>query len=182
MPRTLTRYAAPESRRTSITGLPPIASADARVLVLGSIPGERSLALGQYYVGQGNRMWYVMASIFGHDPGRPYHERVEAMKAEGIAMWDVIHSCRRIGSVDSQIVRGSEVLNDFDAFFDTHTAVRAVVFNGQTARTLFDRLGGGDILGARGLPAISLPSTSATNARRPPYALVQRWRILLRYV
>lgn len=182
MPRTKARYAPPDTRRTAITGLPPVASADARVLILGSIPGARSLERDQYYVGHGNRMWYVMGSIFGHDPGRPYAERVDAMKAEGIAMWDVIHSCRRIGSTDSKIVRGSEVLNDFDAFFDTHTAVRAVVFNGRTARSVFDRLGGADILDARGLPAISLPSTSATNTSWPPFALVQRWRILLRYV
>lgn len=182
MPIARSSYRVPDARRTSITGLPPVASADARLLILGSIPGERSLALGQYYVGQGNRMWYVMASIFGHDPGRPYAARIESVKAERVALWDVIHSCRRVGSLDSKIVPGSEVLNDFETFFRTHAAVRAVAFNGQTARAVFDRLGGADILEARGLPAISLPSTSAANTRWAPIALAGRWKMILQYL
>lgn len=175
-------YATPEARRTSITGLPPLASADARVLILGSIPGERSLTLQQYYVGQGNRMWFLLGSIFGHDPGRPYDERVAAMKSEGLAMWDVIHTCRRVGSMDSKIVPGSEMLNDFETFFRTHTAVRAVAFNGRTARGVFDRQGGGDILATYGLAAISMPSTSAANARWSYRELVERWKMILPYV
>ncbi len=159
-----------------ITGLPPRASPDAHVLILGSIPGRKSLAEERYYVGPRNRFWPIMGRLFDFDPGLPYEQRVNALRSAGVALWDVLRSCERQGSVDSSIVRGTEVVNDFSAFFDEHPALRVVAFNGQTAFKVFGRADGVVLLKTRKIEALALPSTSAVNTRATEDALVEAWR------
>ena len=165
-----------------VTGLPPIASPDARVLILGSMPGVKSLELERYYVGPGNRFWRVMATLLDFDPALPYEERVKAVTGAGVALWDVIHSCERKGSLDSRIIDGSEVPNDFPTFFSGHPALRALAFNGQTAFKVFRRADGLTISKTHGLEALPLPSTSAVNTRSSRDALVDRWQATLQYL
>jgi len=120
-------------------GFPPLADAAARVLVLGSLPGVKSLQMQQYYAQPYNAFWRIMGELFGAGPELDYAARVERLRACGLAVWDVLAAGEREGSLDSAIVPASIVVNDFNAFFERHRSVRSIYFNGNTAANLFRR-------------------------------------------
>ncbi|MDH5437237.1 MAG: DNA-deoxyinosine glycosylase, partial [Gammaproteobacteria bacterium] len=99
---------------TTKTGFPPIADKDATVLILGSMPGEASLKHNQYYGHPQNKFWFIMSEILDFDPVITYMERQQAIKNAGIAIWDVLESCQRKGSLDSSIIDTSVITNDFE--------------------------------------------------------------------
>ncbi len=117
----------------------PIENRQAGLLILGSMPGEASLQAGQYYAHPRNAFWPILGACLHFDAALPYPQRIRAMKASGIALWDVLHSCRRRGSLDAAIDPQSQAVNDFEGFFQTHLRIRAVLFNGTTAETCFQR-------------------------------------------
>lgn len=164
-------------RNPRIRSFPPIARRDARVLVLGSMPGRASLAAGRYYAHPHNAFWRIVGELLGIDARAPYAARVRALKASRIALWDVLHSCVREGSLDARIEE--ELANDFAAFFRRHRGITHVFFNGAKAEASFRRhvLPG---LGAARLRYSRLPSTSPAHAGMP-YARKRRaWRAILR--
>src|SRR5262245_36271218 len=116
-----------------VRSFPPIASKNARLLVLGSMPGEASLAAGQYYANPRNAFWPIAGELFGFDPRAPYRRLVASLRACGVAVWDVLACCERDGSLDSHIAPASMLTNDFAAFFARHRRVRDVCCNGGTA-------------------------------------------------
>jgi len=122
-----------------IYSFPPIEPEQARVLILGSIPGIASLEAQQYYAHPRNAFWTIMGELFGALPELPYHERVEILKAKGIAVWDVLESCVRVGSLDASIDDRSLQVNDFVGFFRRHPEIRHVFFNGAKAEQSFRR-------------------------------------------
>jgi len=135
-------------------GLPPVIGDDARVLILGSFPSERSLVTGEYYANRRNQFWPLMAALFDVDVELPYRERVDALTGHGVALWDVVHSCRRVGSLDAKIDKATLTVNDFGPLLARHPGIRRVFVNGLTAFELFE---------ARvqvTLPAVRLPSSS----------------------
>jgi len=85
------------------TGFLPVASHDAKILILGSMPSRESLRQQQYYAHPRNAFWPIMAKTLGFDGSRPYPERLEALKAHHIALWDVAGQCVRPGSLDADI-------------------------------------------------------------------------------
>src|SRR3989339_1624810 len=109
-----------------IYSFPPIADARARVLILGSMPGEASLRAGEYYAHPRNHFWRMMGALTDLDPASPYAQRVEALKARRIALWDVLHGCMRTGSLDANIDKASHIANDFAAFFAQHANITHV--------------------------------------------------------
>jgi double-stranded uracil-DNA glycosylase len=117
----------------------PIADARATQLILGSMPGVASLTAGQYYAHPQNAFWRIMSELIGFAPDATYGARVQALGLAGIAVWDVLQSCERPGSLDTSILRDSEVANDFTAFFVQHAAVTRVFFNGGAAAASFKR-------------------------------------------
>ena len=135
-------------------GLPPIIGAGARVLILGSFPSERSLVAGEYYANRRNQFWPLLGEVFGFDADVPYPQRITAVQAHRVALWDVVHSCRRQGSMDNKIDRKTLVINDFGALLAGHPTVERVFVNGLTAFELFERHVETD------LPAVRLPSSS----------------------
>lgn len=141
----------------------PVAEGTATLLILGSMPGLASLRAGQYYAHPRNQFWRILGEIVGLDPAQPYAERLGRLTSSGIALWDVLKSCTRAGSLDAHIERGSIVPNDFARFFAGHPQIRRVVFNGTTAERYFLRhvLPG---LPARRMDCVRLPSTSPANA------------------
>lgn len=148
-----------------IFSFPPIAAPDARLLILGSMPGAASLEAGQYYAHPRNAFWPVMAALFGVEAGADYDQRCEALRRCGVAVWDVLEACVREGSLDSAIDRSTAEANDFIAFFAAHSGVRAIYFNGATAEQLYLRR----VLpslppAAAALPLTRLPSTSPAHA------------------
>lgn len=124
---------------STITSFSPIADKSARVLILGSMPGVLSLKANQYYAHPRNAYWRIMSSIYDFNAEAPYESRVEMLKASGIALWDVLHTCVRGGSLDSDIEKGSRVPNDFPSFFEQHPDIKLVGFNGTEAKRSFDR-------------------------------------------
>ena len=135
------------------TGLPAIVGANPRVLILGSFPSEKSLDTGEYYANTRNQFWRLLGSLIGFAAELPYTERIEAVTAAGVALWDVVHSCRRVGSLDANIDRKTLVLNDFHSFLTERPTIERGFVNGLTAYTLFQQA---DIA----LPAARLPSSS----------------------
>ena len=118
---------------------PPIASPDARILILGSMPGQASLAAGQYYAHPRNAFWPIMGALFGAGPELPYAQRLERLASAGIALRDVIGRCERAGSLDSAIAPASIEANDFAGLFAACPGIDHVFFNGTAAATLFRR-------------------------------------------
>jgi TDG/mug DNA glycosylase family protein len=164
-------------------GLPPIACEDAEVLILGSFPGGRSLAEQRYYAHRQNRFWPVMERLTGVPPTAPYDERTAALRAHRIALWDVLASCERPGSMDSAIVRASERPNDFSWFFETHRRVRGVCFNGRTAAALFARhVVPEEFWTSSDLSFLILPSTSPAHASMRTPELAARWEAAIRHL
>lgn len=133
-------------------GLPPIIGSAPRVLILGSFPSEKSLDTGQYYANVRNQFWRLTGAILGFDADLPYPQRTAAVTEHGVALWDVVRSCRRAGSLDSKIDRKSLVFNDFDAFLGNHPTIEGVYVNGLTAFELFTR--------RSAIAAVRLPSSS----------------------
>lgn len=160
----------------TLQGLPPIASADARVLILGSMPGAASLQAGQYYAHRQNRFWRFMGALIDADPALPYPQRVQRLRSAGIALWDVIADCRREGSLDSAI--RDETVNDFRSFLAGHPGVATVLFNGAKAESTFVR----HVLPTLTRTELScrrLPSTSPANASQTDVAKLAAWRAAL---
>ena len=152
-------------------GLPPIIDGGARVLILGNMPSAMSLAAQQYYGNPRNAFWRIMGEIFGFDAEAPYEARTAAMRANGVAVWDVLRSCRRIGSLDSAVEPTSMVPNDFRTLFDAYPTIERVMFNGAAAEKNFNRLVGLDVRSVR------LPSTSPAQTMRYADKLAA-WRII----
>lgn len=123
-----------------LRGLPPIADPDSRLLILGNMPSVMSLAAAEYYGSPRNAFWRIAGALFGFEVDEPYPRRVEALRRNGVAVWDVLHSCRRPGSLDSAVDPASMVANDFAAFFAAHPAIERVYFNGAAAQHNYARL------------------------------------------
>lgn len=167
------------NRSTVSKGFPPVAGANARVLILGSLPGQVSLARVQYYAQPRNAFWPIMGRLFGAAPEQPYEERLARLVAQGVALWDVCAEGRRPGSLDQKIDPSSVAPNDFAAFLAAHPHIRLICFNGSTAAALFRRKV------APTLPAllprtVLLPSTSPAHAAMPFERKLEIWRLELR--
>jgi hypoxanthine-DNA glycosylase len=161
-----------------ISSFAPVIQAGARLLILGSMPGEVSLREDQYYAHPRNRFWTVMGELFGAGRQLPYPDRLQVLNHAGVALWDVLQHCERQGSLDGSIVANSEVPNDFAGLLREHASIRAILFNGQKAEATFRR---------RVVPKLQpsvmervkfqvLPSTSPANAGTNDLTLVSAWR------
>ena len=165
---------------TQVRSFPPIARSDARVLILGSMPGVASLEAGEYYAHPRNAFWAILGELIGAGRDVPYRERTQRLAARGIALWDVMQTCVRSGSGDAEIVEGSIVPNDFAAFFASHRRIRRVYFNGAKAQQAFRRYVMRD-LGARAesIQFVRLPSTSPAHAGISYGKKLAAWRVVV---
>jgi double-stranded uracil-DNA glycosylase len=161
-------------------GFPPVAGADARVLVLGSLPGQMSLARRQYYAQPRNAFWKIAGEVLGFDPALDYESRLQALVERRIALWDTCAAAVRPGSLDAKILRASVVPNDFAPFLAAHPGIRRICFNGAAAATLFERLVL-PVLPAplQALPRVRLPSTSPAHAGMTHARKLELWRAAL---
>ena len=156
-------------------GFPPVVAPGARVLILGSMPGEASLRAGEYYAHPRNAFWPIMGTLVGAGPELAYSVRLRTLTAARVALWDVLRSCARSGSLDSAI--RDEQANDFAAFLDAHPGIASVFFNGAKAEQAFLR----HVLPGLGEAAPSLyrlPSTSPANAGTRFAQKLERWRVI----
>jgi TDG/mug DNA glycosylase family protein len=158
-----------------VRGFDPVASADATVLILGSMPGERSLDAVEYYAHPRNAFWKIMQEVTGVDSSAPYQQRLRALQARGIALWDVLHSCHRAGSLDAAIENGSVQINDFATFFRRHPNVRVVLLNGGTATRYYERYVVPEIKDVK-IKHLRMPSTSPAHAALSLEQKIKAWR------
>ena len=118
-------------------GFAPIADKNSRILILGSMPSVASLRKGQYYGNPQNAFWRLMAELLNEPYTEDYAEKTAMLLRNGIALWDVLRSCERAGSLDSNIKRPE--VNDFSVFFNAHPHISCVYLNGGAAYTLFKK-------------------------------------------
>jgi len=159
-----------------------VADARATILILGSMPGAASLRAGQYYAHPRNLFWPILGELVGAGPDLAYAARLARLKAQGIALWDVLESCAREGSLDARIEASSLVPNDFARFFMQHRRIRRICFNGAAAENMFLR----HVLprlraGKAGLDVqtLRLPSTSPAHAAMRFEKKLAAWRAAL---
>lgn len=156
-----------------VHSFPPIASPESRTLILGSMPGKVSLRAHQYYAHPQNLFWRIIGSLLGFDPASPYDDRVAFVRSAGIAVWDVLRSCKRASSLDSDIVHASAVPNDLPGFLRAHPQIRRVCFNGAKAEALYVRHVRPGLSVEGDIEHLRLPSTSPANAS---WSLPQKMR------
>lgn len=149
------------------------------VLILGSMPGKASLQAEQYYAHPQNSFWRVMGDLIGAGTVLPYKLRVRRLKSCRIALWDVLKSCTRKSSLDSDIDASSITPNDFVSFYRTHPKIEHVFFNGAKAEACYRKY----VLASlsdkfKSLPCQRLPSTSPANASLSYKQKLRAWRIV----
>jgi hypoxanthine-DNA glycosylase len=159
-----------------IRGFPPIADRRAQVLVLGSMPSEASLAAGQYYAFRHNQFWRIAGEICGFAPDAAYAARQAGLKRRRIALWDVLESCVRPGSLDSSIREDSVRVNDFGTFLAGHPRIRRVCFNGRKAESAWRRHVAPTLSKSLNIEYRLLPSTSPAHAGMSYRSKLRVWR------
>jgi len=170
----MARVTAEASKR--LKGFPPIADRRARVLVVGSMPSEASLAAGQYYAFRHNQFWRIAGEICGFDADAPYARRKAALKRRRIALWDVVASCVRPGSLDASIRNDSIRANEFTGFLARHPGIRRVCFNGRKAESAWRRHVAPRLPKSLALEYRLLPSTSPAHAGMGYRSKLRAWR------
>jgi TDG/mug DNA glycosylase family protein len=161
-------------------GFPPVCTGSDLVLILGSFPGRSSLEKREYYGHHTNGFWPIMGQLLGFDPRISYPERLERLKINRVALWDVLTSCSRNGSLDSSIERDSMVVNDFEDFFEKNKFIHTILFNGSLAEAEFNRkVLKNTPLQARKMAMYRLPSTSPAMAMLNLAQKTDAWSILV---
>ena len=165
---------------STVTGFPPIADNNAIILILGSMPSIKSLEEQQYYAHPRNSFWFIMTKLLGDKSDLDYAERKALLLHNKIALWDVLNTCQRKGSLDSSINNETIEVNDFNKFFTEHPLIKAVYFNGSRAQQEYNR---------HVLPALNaefasisyqrLPSTSPAMASLNREQKLQQWKAIL---
>ena len=163
-----------------LEGFPPIESATARTLILGTMPSRASLDAGQYYAHPRNAFWWIFGQLLGFDPRDAYERRIARLVAAEIAVWDVLRACRRRGSLDHDIEAESEVANDFAGFFAAHPRIDRIFCNGSSAAQLYRK----HVLRAEAavpdIAPVRLPSTSPAHAAQSLAEKTAAWSVVVR--
>ncbi|AOJ10888.1 DNA-deoxyinosine glycosylase [Burkholderia mayonis] len=141
-----------------LRGFPPVVSPGTHTLILGSFPGEASLAAAQYYAHPRNQFWRLLSVVLGEPDlhALPYEQRLTRVLAHGFGIWDVLAACHREGSLDAAIRNARP--NDFAPLWEVAPKLRKVCFNGKTAGRFESTIR------AAGFDTLVLPSSSPANA------------------
>jgi hypoxanthine-DNA glycosylase len=171
-PKTLKQTANATSTPTK-TSFDPISNADTTVLILGTMPGDKSLELGEYYGHSRNRFWKIISAITNNELPHNYSDKKALLLKTKIGIWDIAHKVNRKGSLDSAIE--DEEPNDLGNFIARHKNLKAIGFNGIKSQSLFDKYFDKKI----GIKYISLPSTSPANTGIDFDNICKQWRQIL---
>jgi TDG/mug DNA glycosylase family protein len=156
----------------------PVVNSSSRVLILGSMPGKVSLLAGEYYAHPRNLFWQLMQELLRVDRSAPYRKRIAQLLARRVALWDVLKTCTRKSSLDSDILPASIVANDFAGLFEAYPKLEVVCFNGAKAAASFRRHVLPGLSDRKDVIFHSLPSTSPANASIPLAKKRAAWRVL----
>jgi TDG/mug DNA glycosylase family protein len=149
------------------------------VLILGTMPSKASLRARQYYAHPQNLFWRIIGGIVGFDPASAYDARVALVRSAGLAIWDVLKSCTRESSLDSDIDRATAVPNDIPAFLVEHPQIRRVCFNGATAEALYIKHVRPRLAAHPDIQYVRLPSTSPAHASLALTEKVRAWQAIV---
>lgn len=165
---------------STIKGFPPVADTNASILILGSMPSIRSLQAQEYYAHPRNSFWFIITALLAGGSELDYKHRKALLIKNRIALWDVLNTCQRKGSLDSAIQNETAVANDFNKFFQDHPMIKAVYFNGSRAQQEYRK---------HVLPKLDkrlsdieyhrLPSTSPAMAGLTREQKLQQWAMIL---
>lgn len=159
------------------TGFPPIAKPDAKVLILGSMPGVKSLEKNQYYVNPRNAFWSIMIELLNCDEELNYQQRKQLLINNQIALWDVLKSCYREGSLDSNIDHSTIKANDFSLFLNKQKQIKTIFFNGGETEKLYKKYVIKE-LNNKEIEYFKLPSTSPAHAAMSFDQKLSAWRVI----
>lgn len=163
----------PEFRKSAF---PPVVAPETRVLVLGSLPGEASLAAERYYAHPQNQFWRLIGEVIGRDiASHRYDERLATLLSSGIGIWDTVASARREGSLDGALREVEHAA--LPELVATLPALRTIAFNGATSARIGRRA-----LGPTALTLIDLPSSSPAHARMSFAEKAERWKSLREFL
>lgn len=162
-----------------IHSFPEVSEPAADRLILGSMPGKASLAAGQYYAHPRNFFWRIIETLFDIPADLPYEERCQRLAEQGVALWDVLRTCTRSSSLDSDILEASIVPQDFEGFLRAHPRIDVIFFNGAKAESVWRRHVAPALPdGLAAIPTVRLPSTSPANASIPYPVKLRQWQAI----
>lgn len=166
-----------------VNGFPPIADNNAIILILGSMPSIRSLEQQQYYAHPRNSFWPIVTELLSSNTSIEYEAKKALLIHNRIALWDVLKSCHRKGSLDSSIKNETIVANDFNDFLSQHPSIKAVYFNGARAQQEYNKL----VLPTldawfSSIEYVRLPSTSPAMASLSREQKLRQWKTILQYL
>ena len=154
---------------------PPIVNKNSRILILGTMPGEKSLKLQQYYGHAGNHFWKIIFTLFDQPFSKDYEIRKQLLLDNGIALWDVLKTCECKGSSDSNIL--NEEANDFQSFYNLYPEIKAVFFGSQKAEAFYNRY----VLKSPNKLYYTLPSPSSANTWKTFEQKLDDWKLIKHY-
>ena len=158
-----------------IFSFPPIVFNDSKILILGSVPGAKSLEMQEYYAHPQNKFWKILFEIFNENFTTIYSEKLAFLKKSKIAVWDVIDSCERVGSLDSKIM--NEESNDILKLLEEYPNIEAIFCNGGKSFKNLQKMAGKDFE----IPIYLLPSTSPLHTISFEKKL-EDWKVILNFI
>ena len=158
-----------------INSFPPIADKHSKILILGSMPGAKSLQMQQYYAFPQNQFWKIIFHLFDSEFSEDYETRINLLKRNKVALWDVIESCERKGSLDTEIK--DEVDNDIPQLIENHPNIRMIFCNGQKSYKNLLKILGKNFK----IPIVVLPSTSPLHTVKFEEKL-ESWKVIKDYL
>lgn len=148
----------------------PIIFPDSEILILGTMPGEKSLELQQYYGNRGNQFWKLLFTLLEEPFSLDYAIRIALLKKYKIALWDVLQYCEREGSLDSNIK--NEQFNDFITFYNENNQIKHILFSSKKAAVYYDKYKNREDV----LSYDILPSPSGANATKTFAEKLEIWK------
>jgi TDG/mug DNA glycosylase family protein len=162
-----------------IQGFPPICSPHVHTLIVGSMPSRESLARQRYYAHPRNSFWRIMCELL-EITATDYADQASQVAENGIAVWDVLLTCIRHSSLDSDIDDNSIVSNDFKRFYEQHTGITRVFFNGAKAEMVYRKHVLPELAGHQAeIKLQRLPSTSPAHASMSVAQKLKKWQVIL---
>jgi len=153
------------------TALLPLIHPDSEILILGTMPGEKAIAQQQYYANRGNHFWKILFAVFNTPFTEDYEKRRQLLKKHKIALWEVLATCERTGSLDRNIK--NEVPNNFDELLSLYP-IRSICFDSKSAAGFYDKY----FSRLENISYYQLPSPSGVNAHLTLDEKIAQWSIL----